>query len=298
MELQEYNREQLLYIIQEQNKQIHTLTAERAWLIEDNNLQRETVAKCQQKIAEWQSYAQYRKAQAETLAREVEKEKEKSEASLNSAVEELGALKTEHLALLGKYEAMKQQLNYGIHLGRAMYEEYLMYKTSYIALLQQFNTTTEDTEDSKITLQEQETPEPTMKNNTYAVVQYNKRKTAPPEAWSDFIINIKVPSSAKIRFIVNIRSEPLRLHCACLRNSDLHNPAKGKMLALRYKAVVSNQDKVVKKRGLYEQNICGVLRSPVKASDTECMHLRNLTKMLALPVKAVVSNQDKSRREA
>ena len=289
MELQEYNQEQLLYIIQEQNKQIHTLTAERAWLIEDNNLQRETVAKCQQKIAEWQSYAQYRKTQAETLAREVKEQKEKSAASLNNAVEELGALKTEHLALLGKYEAMKQQLNYGIHLGRAMYEEYLMYKTSYIALLQQFNTTTEDTEDSKITLQEQETPEPTMKNNTYAVVQYNKRKTTPPEAWSD----IKVPSSAKIRFIVNIRSEAPRLHCACLRNSHLHNPTKGKMLALRYKAVVSNQDKVVKKRGLYEQNICALLRSPVKASDTECMHLRNLTKMLALPVKAVVSSQDK-----
>ena len=289
MELQEYNQEQLLYIIQEQNKQIHTLTAERAWLIEDNNLQRETVAKCQQKIAEWQSYAQYRKNQAETLAREVKERKEKSAASLNSAVEELGALKTEHLALLGKYEAMKQQLNYGIHLGRAMYEEYLMYKTSYIALLQQFNTTTEDTEDSKITLQEQETPEPTMNNNTYAVVQYNKRKTTPPEAWSD----IKVPSSAKIRFIVNIRSEAPRLHCACLRNSHLHNPTKGKMLALRYKAVVSNQDKVVKKRGLYEQSICALLRSPVKASDTECMHLRNLTKMLALPVKTVVSSQDK-----
>ena len=294
MELQEYNREQLLYIIQEQNKQIHTLTAERAWLIEDNNLQRDTVAKCQQKIAEWQSYAQYRKNQAETLAQEVKEQKEKSAASLNSAVEELGALKAEHLALLGKYEAMKQQLNYGIHLGRAMYEEYLMYKTSYIALLQQFNTTTEDDiEVSKITLQEQETPEPTMRNNAYAVVQYNKRKTAPPEAWSDFIINIKMPSSAKIRFIVNIRSEPPRLHCACLRNSHLHNPTKGKMLALRYKAVVSNQDKVVKKRGLYEQNSCALLRSPVKASDTECMHLWKLTKMLALPVKAVVSNQEK-----
>ena len=293
MELQEYNQEQLLYIIQEQNKQIHTLTAERAWLIEDNNLQRETAAKCRQKIAEWQSYAQYRKTQVEMLAREVKEQKEKSAASLNSAVEELGALKTEHLALLGKYEAMKQQLNYGIHLGRAMYEEYLMYKTSYIALLQQFNTTTEDTEDSKITLQEQETTEPTMKNNTYAVVQYNKRKTAPPEAWSDFIININVPSSAKIRFIVNIRSEAPRLHCACLRTSHLHNQRKGKMLALRYKAVVSNQDKVVKKRGLYEQNICALPRSPVKASGTECMHLRNLAKMLALPVKAVVSNQDK-----
>ena len=222
-------------LFRSRTNKIHTLTAERAWLIEDNNLQRETVAKCQQKIADWQSYAQYRKTQAETLAQQVEKEKEKSAASLNSAVEELGALKTEHLALLGKYEAMKQQLNYGIHLGRAMYEEYLMYKTSYIALLQQFNTTTEDTEDSKITLQEQKTPEPTMKNNTYAVVQYNKRKTAPPEAWSDFIININVPSSAKIRFIVNIPSEPPRLHCACLRNSHLHNPTKGKMLALRYK---------------------------------------------------------------
>ena len=294
MELQEYNREQLLYIIQEQNKQIHTLTAERAWLIEDNNLQRDTVARCQQKIAEWQSYAQYRKTQAETLAQLVEKEKEKSAASLNSAVEELGALKTEHLALLGKYEAMKQQLKYGIHLGRAMYEQYLMYKTSYIALLQQFNTTTEDDiEHSKITLQEQETPEPTMKNNAYAVVQYNKRKTAPPKAWSDFIINIKMLSSAKIRFIVDIRNQPPRLHCACLRNLHLQNPTKGKMLALRYKAVVNNQDKVVKKSGLYEQNICSVLRSPVKASDIEWMHLRNLTKMVALPDKAVVSKQDK-----
>ena len=35
---------------------------------------------------------------------------------------------------------------------------------------------------------------PSMKNNAYAVVQYNKRKTALPEAWSDFIINVKVPS--------------------------------------------------------------------------------------------------------
>ena len=61
MELQEYKREQLLDIIPEQNKQIHTLTAERALLIEENNLQREIVAKRQQKIAEWQNYAQYRK---------------------------------------------------------------------------------------------------------------------------------------------------------------------------------------------------------------------------------------------
>ena len=272
MNLQEYNREQLLYIIQEQNKQIHTLTAERAWLIEDNNLQRETVAKCQQKIAEWQSYAQYRKTQAEMLAQEVEREKEKSEASLKSAVEELGALKTEHLALLGKYETMKQQLNYGIDLGRAMYEEYLAYKTSYIALLQQFRTTTEDTEDSKITLQEQETPEAHTKNNAYAVMQYNKRKTAPPEARSDFIINIKVPSSAKIRLTVNIRNEPPSFHCACRLNPHLRNPTKGKMLALP--AVVSNQDKVVERGGFYEQDFCGVVRSPVKASDTECQNDR------------------------
>ena len=271
MELQEYNREQLLYIIQEQNKQIHTLTADQAWLIEENNLQRETVAKCQQKITEWQSYAQYRKAQAETLAQQV-KEKEKSEASLKSAVEELGALKNEHLALLGKYETIKQQLDYGIQLGRAMYEEYLAYKTSYFALLQQFNTTTEDTEDSKITLQEQETPEPTMNNNAYAVVQYNKRKTAPPEAWSDFIINIKVPSSAKIRLTVNIRNEPPSLHCAWRWNPHKWNPTKGTMLALP--AVVSNQVKVVEKRGFYEQHVWGVLRSPVKASDTECQNDR------------------------
>ena len=272
MDLQEYNREQLLYIIQEQNKQIHTLTAERAWLVEDNNLQREIVAKCQQKITEWQSYAQYRKAQAETLVQQVEKEKEKSEAALKSAVEELGALKTEHLALLGKYETIKQQLDYGIHLGRLMYEEYLAYKTSYIALLQQFNTTTEDTEDSTITLQKQETPEPSMKNNAYAVVQYNKRKTAPPEAWSDFIINIKVPSSAKIRLTVNIRNEPPSLHCAWRWNPHLRNPTKGTMLALP--AVVSNQDKVVEKRGLYEQDVWGVLRSPVKASVAECQNDR------------------------
>ena len=267
MDLQEYNREQLLYIIQEQNKQIHTLTAERAWLLEDNNLQREIVAKCQKKIAEWQSYAQYRKAQAEALAQEAEKEKEKSEASLKSAVEELGAFKNEHLALLGKYETIKQHLNYGIDLGRAMYEEYLAYKTSYLALLQQFNTTTEDTEDSKITPQEQETPEENIKDNAYAVVQYNKRKTAPPEVWSDFIINIKVPSSAKIKLTVNIHNEPPSLRCAWRWNPNLRNPTKGTMLALP--AVVSNQDKVVDKRSFYEQDFCHVVRSPVKGSDTE-----------------------------
>jgi len=105
---------------------------------------------------------------------EKEKEKEKSEARLTSAVEELGALRTERLALLGKYEAMKQQLDYGIDLWRAMYGEYLVYKTSYIALLQQTRTTTEDTEDRKIPLQEQQ---PHMRNNSGAVVQYNKRKT-------------------------------------------------------------------------------------------------------------------------
>ena len=89
-------------------------------------------------------------AQAETLAQQMEKKKEKSEASLKSAVEELGALKTEHLTLLVKYETIKQQLDYGIHLGRAMYEEYVVYKTSYIPLLQQIRTTTEATEDSAI----------------------------------------------------------------------------------------------------------------------------------------------------
>ena len=147
--------------------------------------------RCQHKIAEWQNYAQFRKTQAETLSQEVEKEKEKSEARLKSAVEELGALKTERLALLGKYEAIKQQLDYGIDLWRAMYEEYMVYKTSYIALLQQTRTTTEDTEDSKIPLQEEEPP---MKNNSGAVVQYNKRKTTPPEAWPHFTILIKTSS--------------------------------------------------------------------------------------------------------
>ena len=295
MDLQEFNREQLLYIIQEQNTQIHTLTAERTWLIEDNNLQREAVAKCQQKIAEWQSYAQYRKAQAEKLAQQVGKEKEKSEASLKSAVEELGVLKTEHLALLVKYETIKQQLDYGIHLGRAMYEEYLAYKTSYIALLQQFNTTKEDTEDSKITLQEQETPEQSMDNNAYAVVQYDKRKTEPPEAWADFII-IKVPSSAKIRLTVNIRSEPPSLHCSWRLNPNLRNPTKGMMLALP--ALVSNQDKVIEKRGLYEQKVCGVMRSPVKGLNTGCQNVRGTKSSSAAEHQKVDRPYGKVNRES
>ena len=63
------------------------------------------MVQCQEKIAECQNYAQYGENQDNTLAQELKWAKDTSAAHLHSAVEELGAFKTDYFALLGRKTA-------------------------------------------------------------------------------------------------------------------------------------------------------------------------------------------------
>ena len=126
------SKEQLIKIIEEQSTVIRSLTNEREWLFNENYQQGRRCVEYQEKIIRWERYAEIKRNEMEEIRK-----------AMPRAVEELQALKIkyknlkiQYFSLLEKYKYRKGQLEYGLSLGRAMYQESQYYKESYAALLQ------------------------------------------------------------------------------------------------------------------------------------------------------------------
>ena len=136
---------------------------------------------------------------------------------LARAVEELEALKAQfhnlecnHYALLQNYERAKQDLQYGINLGREMHKEYMYYKNGYEALLQHLhNAGTSEPSPTSITEIYNTEPE-----SSFAVVPAARPHATPPEVCRSCV---RMSSAKKTASVAGHHNNGLpSLHCAAI----------------------------------------------------------------------------------
>lgn len=130
--MESLSKEDLEKVIETQRKTIQSLVNEREWLLNDNNILRIRTVQYEEGIHRWQRYTETKELQIQQMVATIQGLR----VDLSRAVEELQTVKASYFSLLEKYKLQSQQLDYGINLGKAMYQEWLSYKESYSALLQ------------------------------------------------------------------------------------------------------------------------------------------------------------------
>lgn len=148
--LQSATKQHLIQIINQQRIAIQSMANQRHWLQDDNHIHRGDIDKCKGMAAQWQQYTQEKDNQLQVITEELRQAKQ-LEQRLNSGMakvvvdhanlrEENNNLKLRYFQLEEKYKATKQDLQYGLDLGRSLFYEYQNYKRAYTELLHRSKT--------------------------------------------------------------------------------------------------------------------------------------------------------------
>ena len=174
------SKEQLCQIINQQQTTIQSLLSERQWLIDDNHIQKLDVQKFKETSIQWKTYA---KAMSEEL---------------NHARQDLAKLTESHEILKDKYEAVKGMywevkekndankalLQYGMDLGRGVFQEGMFYKQSYYQLLEQYRRAWSSALSQAPRVSESQVPEAydqSTQSNTLLTFKLLHATSTPPE---------------------------------------------------------------------------------------------------------------------
>ena len=174
------SKEQLCQIINQQQTTIQSLLSERQWLIDDYHIQQQDIQKFKQTSIQWETYAN-------ALTEE-----------LNHARQDLAKLTENHEILKDKYEAVKGMywevkekndankalLQYGMDLGRGVFQEGMFFKQSYYQLLEQYRRAWSSAPSQAQTVSESQDPEAydqSIQSNSLLTFNLLHATSTPPE---------------------------------------------------------------------------------------------------------------------
>ena len=149
------SKKQLCQIINQQQTTIQSLLSERQWLIDDYHIQQLDIQKFRQQSIQWETYAKALTEESNHARQDLTKLTESHEI-LNDKYE---AIKGMYWEVKEKNDAHKALLQYGMDLGRGVFQEGMFYKQSYYQLLEQYRRAWSSAPSQAQTVSESQDPE-------------------------------------------------------------------------------------------------------------------------------------------